>query len=57
MKHTTLILPSDKISKEELRNKIEAKIKSLKINREYNYTRAGVILGLKYVLSLLNEMR
>ena len=60
-KHTTVILPSDKISREELKDKIEAKIESLKINPEHSYIRAATILGecrgLKYVLSLLNEMR
>lgn len=56
-KHTIVILPSDKISKEDLKDKIEAKIKSLEINSKDSYTRSGVVLGLKYVLSLLNEMR
>ena len=57
-KHTTVILPSDKISRKELQDKIEKRIEEI---RSWPSVRAAVdaaeVRGLRYTISLLKTIR
>ena len=55
-KHTTVILPSDKISRKELQDKIQARIEEIN-SAGWASCNASQVVELKYVLSLLKTIR
>ena len=58
-KHTTVILPSDKISRKELQDKIEKRIEEIysRGNDGWMPCDAAQVAGLRYTLNLLNQIR